>query len=244
MSIEAYITIHDSALIEKCEEEGHFSHISHTYLFVGPREVRVSDNVKVIVSRDYSPNYEQYPHFYDFTGWFVLANNNLIKTDNAIFLQYDHVDIHSDIETVTESALKKTPMVSFVPASSYYFTLDMPNFYKKQIEAVWACGFDLPTLIKQKPFAVWPSTQGTAWETSEFNKFMKWFEPAFDVLKDELYAGHLAERMVHTYLMCTDQTFIPIEGMVRHQSLDSHGTMAHSAGNFESFNSKSLTFGR
>ena len=244
MSTETYITIHDSLLIEKCEEEGYFKHLSHTYLFVGPREVNVSDNVKVIVCRDYSPNYEQYPHFYDFTGWFVLANSGLIKTDNAIFLQYDHLDVHSDIETVTEATLQNVPMVTFVPAPTMYFTLNIPNFYQKQIEAVQACGFNLPTLLQERPFTVWPSTQGTAWRTEDFNKFMTWFEPVFEVLKDELYAGHLAERMIQVYLMVTDQTFTPIEGVVRHQRLDSHGTLDYSTGNLESFNKKALTFGR
>ena len=91
---------------------------------------------------------------------------------------------------------------------------------------------------------MWPSTQGTAWRTADFNRFMLWFEPAFNVFKDELFAGHLAERMIQPYLMATDQSFASLEGLVQHQSLDCHGTKDIGMGNMQSFHDKSLTFGR
>ena len=243
MSTETYITIHDSLLIEKCEEEGHFKHLSHTYLFVGPREVNVSDNVKVIVCRDYSPNYEQYPHFYDFTGWFVLANNSIVKTDNVIFLQYDHINVQTNIEDVVNDALKEVNMVTFYGAPRNMFTLDVPNFYQNQVKALRSCGVVLGELMSATPFDVWPSTQGTAWRTEDFNDFMLWFEPAFEELKDELYAGHLAERMIQPYLMAHMKTFAPIHGMATHQALDCHGTSAYARNDLDSFNNKSLRFG-
>lgn len=244
MSIETFVTIHDSDLVQACEDSGQFSSVSHTYLFVGPREVRVPAGVKVIACREYLPNYEQYPHFYDFTGWYVLARHGLITTNNAIFLQYDHVNISENINVVVEEALQDVPVVSFVPAPSHFWTLGIPNFYQKQVEGIAACGLDWERLVSEQPFSVWPSTQGTAWRTADFNKFMMWFEPAFDVFKTELYAGHLAERMIQPYLMANGQGFIALEGLVQHQSLDCHGTMDVGMGNMQGFYQKSLTFGR
>ena len=87
MSIETYITVHDSTIVAECEDSGRFNSISHTYLFVGPKAVDVADDIKIIVCRDIQPNYEHLPHFYDFTGWFVLGKYELFSTDNAIFLQ-------------------------------------------------------------------------------------------------------------------------------------------------------------
>lgn len=244
MSIETYITIHDSTLIHNCENTGRFASISHTYLFVGPKPVYECDGLKVIVCRDHSPNYEYLPHFYDFTGWFVLAKHSLINSDYAIFLQYDHSLIVDDIEAKTIDALQRHEMVGYSPAGPGLWTLALPNFYERQLEGIKACGNDWEALVASTPFTVWPTTQGIAWRTSEFREFMNWFEPAFESFKDHTFAGHLAERMIQPFLMATGMTAGFLPGSVSHESLDCHGTKDLILGNIDSYNQKVSTFGK
>lgn len=244
MSIETYITVHDSTLIHDCETTGKFESISHTYLFVGPRDVFGCDGLKVIKCNEFTPNYEHLPHFYDFTGWFVLGRYNLITTDNAIFLQYDHSLITEDIEGKTEECLKDYEMVGYSPAGPELWTLALPNFYETQLKGIRACGNEWEKLLEASPFAVWPTTQGIAWRAKEFSQFIDWFEPAFEAFKDHTFAGHLAERMIQPFLMHSGMKAGFLPGSVSHESLDCHGTKDLILGNFDSFNNKSLTFGK
>lgn len=244
MSIEAFITIHSSDLIRECEETGRFDSVSHTYLFVGPKKVEYPKDLKVIVARDYLPNYEHLPHFYDFTGWFVLAKHDLIQSENAMFLQYDHRISNSNIAELTVDALHSCEQVSYVSSGPEWFTLAMGGFKEKQMEGFEACGVNWGALSAQKPISTWPTTQGASWNSAKFCEMMLWFEPAFNVFKDHDFAGHLAERMIPVFLMQNDYrtTFMP--EMVVHESLDCHGTRDLSFGNIEAFSQKALEFGR
>jgi hypothetical protein len=243
LSIETYITVHDSTIVAECENSGRFNSVSHTYLFVGPRTVDVADNIKIIVCKDIQPNYEHLPHFYDFTGWFVLGKYELFSTDNAIFLQYDHLINSENLEAQTESALGDDHMIGYAPAGPELWTLQLPNFYERQLQGIKACGDDWEKLLTEVPFTIWPTTQGTAWRTKEFCQFMKWFEPAFESFRDHTFAGHLAERMIQPFLMANGMTAGYLPGLISHESLDCHGTKDLILGNMDSYNQKTSTFG-
>lgn len=242
--IEIFVTVHDSSIVAQCEREKRFAGTNHTYLFVGPRPVDEVGDVKLVRCFDYLPNYEHLPHFYDFTGWFVLAKHGLIKSNHAIFLQYDHSICDTEIETKTKEALKINPMVGFAPASYDLWTLLLPGFYEKQIEGIMACGDNWETLLQGSPFDIWPTTQGTAWRTKEFKQFMMWFEPSFEIFKDETFAGHFAERMIQPFLMRNGWTAGFLPGLVSHESADCHGTKDLIMGNMDSYHHKTSVFGR
>jgi hypothetical protein len=244
VSIETYITVHDSTLIRECEQSGKFDLVSHTYLFVGPRNLDIDPGIKVIVCKDIHPNYEHLPQFYDFTGWFVLAVSGMIEADNAIFLQYDHSIISSEIESKTEELLLNNSVVGYSPAGPELWTLALPNFYEHQVAGIRACGEDWEHLKANVPFEIWPTTQGLAWRTADFCNFMRWFEPAFDSFKEHVFAGHLAERMIQPYLMANNLTAGYLPGSVSHESLDCHGTKDLIMGNIDSYNQKVSTFGK
>lgn len=242
--MKTYVTVHDSSIIDRCEEEGRFAALDHAYLFVGPRSVDVRDGVEVIRCSDFEPNYEHLPHFYDFTGWFVLVRHGLIESEKVIFLQYDHSVIDATIESQTSALLDAYPMISYVPAVRELWTLDLPNFYEIQIDGIAKCGDDWPNLEREHPFDMWPTTQGTAWRTKQFVEFMMWFEPAFEAFRNDAYAGHLAERMIQPFLMKHSLKAGFLAGAVLHESLDCHGTRDLAFGNLDSFNNKQLSFGR
>lgn len=244
MSIETFVTVHESHLIEECEANGRFSDVSHTYLFVGPKPVGELPGLKVIRCVDYLPNYEHLPHFYDFTGWFVLAKHGLIVSDMAIFLQYDHRIADPALGDNTVTLLGEHQMVGYVPAPDHLWTMHLPNFYEKQVEAIRQCGQDWDHLRATRPFMTWPSTQGTAWRTDAFNEFMLWFEPCFNVFADHDFAGHLAERMIQPFLMSKGWEAGYLPGLVSHESLDCHGTRDLIMGNPSAYHAKNQVFGK
>ena len=68
-----------------------------------------------------------------------------------------------------------------------------------------------------------------------------WFEPVFEELQTELFAGHIAERLLKVYTMCNNEAQ-PTHGLVAHFSKDIHGTSDYMRGNMASFNDKNNRF--
>lgn len=241
--IEAYITIHDQDLIIQCEEQGQFRDLSHTYMFVGPRPVdRIPSDVKVVVCRDYTPNYEYLPQFYDFTGWFALAHHNLLTSQYGIMVQYDHYVAAPDAaERCLEVLQAGAGVAAFVPGYYNNWYLQVEGFEKLLQECSLACGVNLPELEAAQPFNQWPSTQGTAWNVDYFKAFMEWVRPMFDLAQGHVLAGHVAERMLNIYTKTTrEAAYLP--GLFRHDSRDCHGTSDFMRGDWESFERKNKDF--
>ena len=239
MTVETYVTIHDQDLVLSCEADGRFDPLSHTYLFVGPRPVeRLPKGLKVVVCRDFEPNFERFPNFYDFTGWYVLAKHDLLTTRHVIMVQYDHRLIEPRAGEMCAEALSADPgMVAFVTADQTNWMLKVPGFESTFRRTALACGTDSAALEAAKPVSVWPTTQGTAWRSSYLELFMAWFTPAFGALENHQLAGHLAERMLHVYTMLTYPAQV-LPGLFHHDSLDCHGTKDLFMGNLASYNEK------
>lgn len=241
--IEAYITIHDQDLLIQCEEQEQFQALSHTYIFVGPRPVdRIPSDVKVVVSRDYTPNYEHFPQFYDFTGWFTLAHHNLLTSEYAIMVQYDHyIGVPNAAVRCLEALQGEAGVVAFVPGHYDNWYLQVEGFKEILRTCSLACGVNLPELEAARPFNQWPSTQGTAWNVDYFKAFMEWVRPIFDLAQSHVLAGHAAERMLNIYTKTTTESaYLP--GLFRHDSKDCHGTSDFMRGEFDSFQSKNRAF--
>jgi hypothetical protein len=241
MATEAYITIHDQDLILACEESGQFDLLSHTYMFVGHRPVdRLPEDLKVIVCRDYQPNVEQWPQFYDFTGWWTLTRHRLIEADHTIMLQYDMTIIDPGIEAKVDALLSAAPgMVAF--NAGYWgpnWMLHLPEF-----ESTYRAGLLVHNIHPEHfpPFNEWPCTQGTAWRRETLTSFMRWFEPMFGIFKDHIFAGHLAERTVKAYHVVNfpEQYLL---GMIAHTAADMHGTGALMGGDWVTYEARNREF--
>lgn len=241
MATEAYITIHDQDLVLECERSGQFDLLSHTYLFVGRRPVdKIRDEVKVVVCRDYPGNVERWPQFYDFTGWYVLVTHNLIEADHVIMLQYDMTIIDPQIQVKVDAMLDAEPgMIAF---NAGYFgpnwMLLLPEF-----ETTYRRGLKIQEIHPEHfpPFNAWPSTQGTAWRRSTLVAFMHWFTPMFEIFKDHIFAGHLAERTVKAFHVVNypEQYLL---GMIAHAAADMHGTSALMRGDRALYEARNATF--
>jgi hypothetical protein len=245
--LEAWITIHDVALIEACEAEGRFAAIPHRYVFVGPRPVEgLPQDAEVIVARAWEPNVEQYPSFYDFTGWFVLGqmlDAGAIDGGHWLMIQYDHILRDPAAFPFVDDALADAGgPIAFVPGHrlAQNWMLLIPGFEEAFNAGMAVVGInpaDFPD------FNEWPSTQGTAWRARDLADFMRWFEPLFDFWAPNVWAGHLAERSVWAWMMSTGLPARYASGLA-HEGRDCHGTCSLMAGNHDAYASRSLTFGR
>jgi hypothetical protein len=240
--VHCYVTIHDSALVRDCEDEGRFTDVEHTYLFVGPRPVRdVPRGTSVIVAREYHPNYEHYPDFYDFTGWWVLARHDLARA-RFLTVQYDHQLHDRELAEKADVLLDRGGPVAYVAghrhANNWMLLLD--GFEAAFNAGMAAVGID-PGQFPD--FDAWPSTQGMAWNRDDLYEFMGWFEPLFGVWAGNVWAGHLAERSVWAWMMSTGRSPVFGSGLV-HEGRDSHGTCSLMAGNSEAWEQRQATFGR
>jgi hypothetical protein len=243
VSVETLITIHDQALIDQCEAEGRFANVApYRYLFVGPRHAERGPST--IVARDYWPNLERFPQFYDFTGWWAAAQHGHLWTDKVLCLQYDHQVTASTLMLQVGPMLDVSPMVAFVAGhrDAGNFMLHIGGF-----EDAYRAGLDVvgaPPLDDWPAFNEWPSTQGTAWRTDALREFMEWVTPLFDFWADNLWAGHLMERMPKAWLVATGQREAYLHGAVTHEGKDSHGTCHLMAGDTTTFHQRNATFGK
>lgn len=245
MTVEAYVTVHDQDLLLDCETAGRFDALSHTWLFVGPRPVdRVPPDVKVVAARDYHPNVEHLPAFYDFTGWYALVAHQLIDADTVITLQYDMRVARPDLAGTCEAMLaSQDGMIAFTAGHrlAHNWMLLIPGFedaYRRGIARLDVNPLTWPD------FNEWPSTQGMAWRTVDLERYMRWFEPLFAEWADEVWAGHLAERTVKAW--CVEhggpERYLP--SVISHEACDVHGTGALMRGDLALHADRAATFGR
>lgn len=241
--ITTFVTIHSEELVIECYNSERFKYLSNVvYLCVGNRSFNnLPDDIPAIICKNYEPNWEQYPSFYDFTGWACLAEHKLIKTPYAIMLQYDHAVTNMALELPAIELLGRVPsMVGLVAAQfNPYWILNVPGFKGAFIKASKACGGPHPDAVVDG--GIWPTTQGTAWSRDFLYGFMEWFKPTFEAVKDEVFAGHVAERMVKLYTAVTLPPHFLL-GRVIHQAKDSHGTGSLMSGNKEEYELKSKKF--
>lgn len=246
MTTELLITIHDQDLLIGCEEDEQFAGFPRTYLFVGPRPVdRIPAGVNVIVARDHTPNFELFPSFYDFTGWWAATHHNLIAADRVVCVQYDMWIADPAIIDHTNRALDDpaTSMVAFTAGHRLAdnWMLLIPGFHHTYDIGMAHLGVDQQTWPF---FNEWPSTQGTAWRTADLTAFMEWLTPLFDVWHTDVWAGHLMERTVKAWCAHFDRPEAYLPGVIHHLNRDSHGTCSLMGGNVERYERMAATFGR
>lgn len=246
MTTELLVTVHDQDILLECERSGQFEGFQRTYLFVGPRPVdRIPTGMPIIVARDHTPNVEQWPQFYDFTGWWAACHHGLIEADRVVCVQYDmliadpsivkRVDEHLDDPTVG--------MVAFTAghnlASNWMLLL---QGFRETFDAAMST---LGVNQDEWPFFnEWPCTQGTAWRTEDLTAFMAWITPLFELWQSDVWAGHLMERTVKPWTMHTGRPEAYLPGVITHLNKDCHGTCALMGGRTGEYVEKSSTFGR
>ena len=243
--VTTYITIHSAELVKECHDSGVFSSLSNVvYLCVGNKDFSsIPSNIPHIICKSYDPNWEQYPSFYDFTGWECLHHHDLVRTPYLLTLQYDHEVLNNLLEYSSLRTISSDcGVLSYVPADYGPWIMGLAGFHVGLNRAMKACGYKggAETIPDG---GLWPTTQGMFWRTSYFHDFMEWFKPAFGVLEHEVFAGHIAERLLNVHTKITSPAeYLP--NSILHKSLDVHGTKDLILGNIGSYQAKASTFGK
>jgi hypothetical protein len=238
--VETWVTVHDQDLIAACEADGRFAELPDVgYLFVGPRPVEnLPLGAGILVARDYEPNVEHLPHFYDLTGWHVLARH--ASADHLICVQYDMRPAIPDLAERAVEQLADVPVVAFTPAGyGPNWMLLVDGFEQAWRRGMAAVGADPD---RWPPFETWPTTAGTAWRREAFVEFLAWFEPLFAAWAGELWAGHLAERSLHAWLCETGRKPGYLAGAIEHGRADIHGTAALMRGERDVYEARDRAF--
>ena len=198
-----FITVHDQDLILKLEQNKVFRNLkAYTYMFVGVRPVDKIKHMKnVIIARDYPINIEKYKSLCDFTGWYALVKNNLIKTPFVSLIQFDSL-IKPGFDKLTTKMFRQHPnaLMGYQPhllTADYFledrFCLTMKQCVKKYY------GVDVEDLVKQvqeKGDTQWPGATSIFCSKEILEQYIAWCEPMIDTLGADPMGGHSIERGV------------------------------------------------
>jgi hypothetical protein len=243
--IDTYVFVHDQSIIIDYEKNNKFSGLSnYKYVFLGSADtslLKKYDNI--IIARDLEYNLEDYPKFTAFSGWYALLKNNLLNKNNDIMLLEYDVHLIENFEKNVLSSFKERPkMIGFVPfeMTNYHF-INNPNWVSTVSSAIKKT-YNVDVLdkiknyidnsVKNKKNPKWMSTNNIMFEYETFIKYMKWFEPLIEDVKNDINCGHAQERCLTFYAMLNNVKFDFIEGVLKHEQLDSHKTQGHSV-NFD-----------
>lgn len=243
--VTTFVAVHDQNTLYNAEQNGTFDSMPHVvWLFLGPKLCFMSHEGKypIIRAMDFEPDAR---NLYDFSGFQVLVKHNLIRTKYSVFLQYDHEVVGEGdlLAPIVDKLNSNLGMVTFVPAGydPVNWMLSVPGFNEAFHRATRACGLDGDWSNLQ--VAWWPTTQGHAWRSSLFYNFINWASPGLEAVKDEQYAGHIAERLLTVYCSFTHPAQV-LTGLFQHNSADVHGTGALMSGDVSTFEQRNAVFGR
>jgi glycosyltransferase involved in cell wall biosynthesis len=239
--IDTYIFVHDQSIIKRFEESEKFAQLSnYKYVFLGDKDTsELSELTNVIYANKLPSNLEAYPKFTAFSGWYALWKNKLLtKGNDVLLLEYD-VHLTNDFEKhISNSFGKKPGMVGFVPfqMTNTHF-VNNPDWVgvvnevikkKYNMDAVGKAKDFINMAVKNGQDPMWLSTNNILFNYETFIKYMEWFEPLIDGVKNDINCGHGQERCLTFFAMLTNTKFDFIRNVLRHEQLDSHKTQGHS----------------
>ena len=238
---ETFIFCHDQDIILEYEKSNKFKNLKkYKYVFVGNRPVdKILNNDKIIIARNLPFNMEEYPGLTSYTGWYALWKNNLITTPYINLFEYD-VILNQNIEQIISKFIYDNhKLIGYVPVpckninfiNKKEWVEDLFNaikeYYKIDLERT------IRVHMNNSPNMLWSSTSNTTFETSFFKKYMTWFEPLSNLIKESKTAGHAHERSMTFFSILNKYNPILTQGLLTHYQLDSHKTQGHYV-NFES----------
>lgn len=222
--IPIYISVHDQDLILKLEKNNIFRNISdYKYLFLGARPVdKLSSLIdKVIVARELPDNIEYDKCLFDYTGWYALVKNDLIKTDHVAVVHYDCL-LYKNFEKEIEKAFKKNKdyFISFQPhlLTCDYFIPD--KYAKTAIQAVKdVFGIDIRKKIDEAIKSgdkYWPAGGSFACSKEWLENYVDWIEKIHSILVTDPMAAHNIERTMKFFdlIFGIKEKYLP--GVMKH----------------------------
>ncbi len=205
--MQIFISVHDQDLILQLEKNKCFRNIkNYKYLFLGKRTVDKLGKLKkkVIIARDLKNNIEDEKALYDYTGWYALIKNDLIKGKYVVIVQYDCF-LKENFEKVIKQTLKDFPdrFIGFQPNQEYCNFLFPEEFSIALREAAK----EVYNLDVKKIAADAYNSGDTTWSgggTFACSKkwledYINWIEPMKSIMLKDKMVAHSIERAIKIF---------------------------------------------
>ena len=208
-------------IIDSIEHNKYKNFNDYYFVFMGMGQINKIKNINnVIICRDLPNNIEEQKNCLQYCGWYSLYHNEFLDTDYIRIIDYD-VDI-ININNKTSHCVKSGLGFGF----DDHFLNKFGN-HRKFVDIMnrYANG-DIRKAISNysKEFNQdkWFSSIDVLINKETFSKFMEWFKPIAEEIKDEYYFGMFFERVLTIFLIVNNVDYNITENEVTHNQLQSH----------------------
>jgi hypothetical protein len=207
-------------------------------VFVGNRPIdKIEDMSNVIISRNYEGNLEGYPQLTSFTGWYTLWKHNLIDSEYVNLFEYD-INYVPDFETnMYKFYYEKSELIGYIPYPSHHnmFVKHKPfiDGLFNAIKSIYLVDLKqaVDEAVEKKILTYWSATSNTTFRKDIFEKYMEWFVPLVNLIKDDKNAGHYHERSITLFSILNRRKLSLTANFIKHFQMDSHKTQGHHVDN-------------
>lgn len=207
--LETFIAVHDQDIIIQAEKNNLFRNAkNYKWLFLGKRPVDklAKYKHKVIIARDLPDNIEGEKCLFDYTGWYAVAKNNLIKGEYTSFVQYDCY-LKDNYGREIRKTLKeyKDCFIGFQPHNldcNYFISDNYSKAIKKAILKVY--NIDVEKLVEDAILAgdpFWAGGSTFVCTKKWLNDYINWFEAIKPEIIDDKMAAHNSERGIKLFCL-------------------------------------------
>ena len=237
--VKTFIFIHDQDLLLEFERIKKFIGFNgYRYVFVGNRPIdKIQDMSNVIISRNYQGNLEAYPQLTSFTGWYTLWRHNLIDSEYVNLFEYD-INYVPDFETnMYKFYYEKSELIGYIPYPSHHnmFVKHKPfiDGLFNAIKSIYLVDLKqaVDEAVEKKILTYWSATSNTTFRKDIFEKYMEWFVPLVNLIKDDKNAGHYHERSITLFSILNRRKLSLTANYIKHFQMDSHKTQGHHVDN-------------
>ena len=204
---EIYISVHDQELILQLEQNNCFRNIKeYKYLFLGMRPVDKLGNLKnkVIITRDLEHNIEEQKCMFDYTGWYALVKNNLIKKKYVTIVHYDCF-LKKGFQEKINKTFRKHPdcVISFQPhllTCNYFISDEFASTIIPACKQVY--GIDVYKIVDNAVKSgdkYWPGGGSFSCSKEWLEGYINWVEPMKPMLMADKMCSHNVERSMKFY---------------------------------------------
>ncbi len=199
---QIFISVHDQDLILQLEKNRCFRNIKkYKYIFLGKRPIDKLKKLKnkVIIARDLKNNIEEQKCMFDYTGWYALVKNNLIKEKYVTIVHYDCLLKEGFDETINKT-FKEHPdcVISFQPhllTCDYFISEEFASVIIPACKEVY--NIDIRKIVDeaiQRGDKYWPGGGSFACSKEWLEKYVDWVEPMKPLLMQDKMCSHNVER--------------------------------------------------
>jgi hypothetical protein len=226
MTHSYFIFIHDVDLIETLEERGTFKYLDNYQYVLLSKNEQTTNRQNVIIAKDCKQNIEDHKNYLQFTGWFCLVANKLIKTDYVTLMEYD-VKIDRYINNSIINNINKDLACygyASLPKTNSFLNNDI--FSNGLVSYLQSLNISIPDIINNTLNDKWIVTSNITIKTDVFTKLVKsdLCIGLLNYLKNNPFSGHFLERFTTVFLTLNNLNYSFIENSITHYAVDSHNT--------------------